>query len=570
MQDRTQQQAKHQNIRLKKQPNPPSGTQIRDMQEQAVASVGRTIEQPFQEQRREYTLTVFKDRLKKECLWMLYRGEGSSSTLEWSEVTTDVDLIHHLICSQFTGVAPKPGQTENGGKSEKPEKEDFEKRFFEEMRAESARTAEKRTDSTGREQAAAAPDTPQRQPAKPVAFPPITAATEPPGWAKTNQSRAGPDKTARAEKAPIPKPILEGDLQNLQMPNLLQSIAMGQMTGRLEVTTTAENATIHFADGVPKHCELREAEGDLALVEIVGWDEGEFSFFPDRSDYPHTINKRVELVIMEGLLLLDQSKFLENVGIKPDSYLFRNHANISESLFEQLVCQGTVADMLLQKALYQAIDNKSTLADLLRVRPVPKPKWVPVIFNLVTCGLVWFGEQPYEQQPAVAPSGDVDWERVAFIEKALCRADTGMFSYDAMLYFLQREFVRVERTQRPLSLIVFAVHPHTDADDAPAPALALDVDAVKEVKRRVEKIIRKTDLLGHFDTFGYALMLPETDASSAKNLASRIGDMLKNMRIDKRADAPIQVSIGVATIPNDCHDLAKLLSAARPSRYAKA
>ncbi|MBP9091306.1 DUF4388 domain-containing protein, partial [bacterium] len=67
------------------------------------------------------------------------------------------------------------------------------------------------------------------------------------------------------------KATLEGNLENMQMPNVLQSVGMSKGTGRLEVETTSENATVYFDDGNPIHCTLGSLEGSSALIELVGW-----------------------------------------------------------------------------------------------------------------------------------------------------------------------------------------------------------------------------------------------------------------------------------------------------------
>ncbi|MCC7527406.1 MAG: DUF4388 domain-containing protein, partial [Candidatus Melainabacteria bacterium] len=253
------------------------------------------------------------------------------------------------------------------------------------------------------------------------------------------------------------RPMLEGDLTNLQMPTLLQSINMGKMTGRLDLLSGGEVAVIYFREGTPLHCQLRNSEGEAAIIETIGWDEGEFRFFVESPHHRETIKKRLDLLLMEGAALIDQYKFLKEIGVNLDSYLVRNHADITEQLFEEMVSRGAAAEMNLQKMLYQLIDNESTLEDLLRLRPMPKPRWVPVMFNLVTCSLVSFSDRPLREGVEEAAAENIDWPAIQAFEDSIKIAETGFLSYPAFFYHLEREYERFERFQRPFSLIILEI-----------------------------------------------------------------------------------------------------------------
>jgi hypothetical protein len=96
------------------------------------------------------------------------------------------------------------------------------------------------------------------------------------------------------------KATLEGDLKNMQVPNLLQSIAISKMTGKLFVHSPNGDAQIFFEEGAPLHAITRETAGDLALIELLLWEEGEFLFFPEERSTEKTVNKRLDALLMEG------------------------------------------------------------------------------------------------------------------------------------------------------------------------------------------------------------------------------------------------------------------------------
>ncbi len=377
------------------------------------------------------------------------------------------------------------------------------------------------------------------------------------------QPKKSPKSTSSKLKA---RPMLEGDLTNLQMPTLLQSINMGKMTGRLDLQSGGETAVIYFKEGMPLHCQLRNSEGEAAIIEAIGWDEGEFRFFMESPHHRETIKKRLDLLLMEGAALIDQYKFLKEIGVSLDSYLVRNHADITEQLFEEMVSRGAAAEMNLQKMLYQLIDNESTLEDLLRLRPMPKPRWVPVMFNLVTCSLVSFSDRPLREGVEEAAAENIDWPAIQAFEDSIKIAETGFLSYPAFFYHLEREYERFERFQRPFSLIILEISIKEELSETKDPKVLQDRAVLGQVSTRVDKLKRKTDIAGHFGDAQFALLLLETEGDAARNFASRLAEAIamNPFTTDRVEVVRLTVSLGVASVPETCRDLGRLISAARP------
>ena len=361
------------------------------------------------------------------------------------------------------------------------------------------------------------------------------------------------------------KATLEGNLENMQMPNVLQSVGMSKGTGRLEVETTSENATVYFDDGNPIHCVLGSLEGSPALIELVGWEEGQFRFYPEAKFETVTIKKRLDMMLMEGAALDDQRQLLKQKNIRDESYLLRNHPSITEQLFEQLLEKGTGADMTLQKRMYQLIDNKSRLIDILRKCNVNKQKWVPIIFNFATCNLVTFVDELPDSSEKPMQEADIDWNQAREAERLLMSAETGVLSQQAFLYLLEREFHRFERFGRPVSVILLELCVRSaDPNGAPQP---LPLGAIREVAERVNKMKRKTDSFAHYESSGFALLLPETESTSARNFAGRMAEMLMTTPLSaKFGGSPVLASVGVGSVPDDCVSLGAMLAIAKPAR----
>lgn len=363
------------------------------------------------------------------------------------------------------------------------------------------------------------------------------------------------------------KATLEGDLNKLQVPNLLQSINLAKMTGRLDIKTKVDACQVFFQEGIPLHCYLKDNQGDSALAELICWTAGEFRFWPDEKTHDRTVNKRLDAILMEGVTLLDQWKYLETAGLKQESCLVRKNAMMSEQELSARLEKGAPLPLEQQIEFYDMVDNRNTLSDLLRKRPMQKTQWVPLLFNLVSCGLVQITDQaPAQNRLARLKSIGVDENQFQSVIKTLTRSETGIFNYYAFIYFLEQEYLRYEYFNLPFSLIVFSLGIRKGGDDSPV-VEALQMIAIRRAMQRIGLVKRQIDALGHYETFDYALLLPNTNAAAAAALANRISDVLREAPLSSDMDSrSLALAFGVATVPEDCVDLDRLIQAAKKAR----
>ncbi|CAN5509456.1 hypothetical protein BH11CYA1_BH11CYA1_14460 [soil metagenome] len=364
--------------------------------------------------------------------------------------------------------------------------------------------------------------------------------------------------------APKPgiKATLEGDLTKMQAPNLLQSLAMAKMSGRLDVKDKQESCRVYFVDGAAVHAEMKEAVGDTALIELVTWTAGEFRFWPDEKSEHKTVKRRLDAMLMEGVSLLDQSQYLDSAGLKLESCLVKRNAIISEQEFTARLQKGAPIALQPQIDFYELIDNHSQFFDILAKRPMRKPEYVPILFNLISCGLV----QVTDQQARSAGRGlGIDEGTLQSVNKALIRQETDILTYPAFLYFLQQEYLRYEYFNFPFSLVVFSLGHRKGG--ATGPVEALQMLAVKRAMQRISLVKRPIDMLGHYETFDFGLILPNSNAKAAGALAHRIVDVLREAPLTADMDPKGMVfAFGVAGVPEDSQELDKLLSAAKGAR----
>ncbi len=494
--------------RLPKQESLPNRLQLKSLFMEVESNQYSRVELPFGDPPEDYCLTALRDRLTGGCQWNLYRGEGNQSSLVWTVTSTDWEQIHTLICAQFPGWDLKT-----------------------------------RTLATG--------DQP-RELSKPAEI-----------------GQGGLEQESSFMHA------LEGDLRNLQIPNLLQTISMGKLTGRLQIKSRTDTAQVFFNDGTAVHCQLKGAEGDAAIVQLVGWEEGQFCFFREPKTDAKTIKKRLEFLIMEGAQFTDQFKSLNSKGLSFDSVLARVHGSLTEDEFEKLLANGTGIDINTQKRFYVAIDNRSTLFEILRSERLSQTEWVPILFNLVNCGLVEFrAREAVKKDESTHRGSKVEWSQMRLAEKALTSPETGLYTFPALLFFLDREYCRFERFQRPFSIVALKIGllskgSGTERQNASVIATndysrlrPLPLPAVKDLGKTISRIKRQIDILAHYQTFDYALMLPETGHQAAGNFVDRLSDVLKVANLQDVGEEAIEFAIGYASLPEDGNNLDVLISLA--------
>ncbi len=499
------------NIRLPKQSAIPGYEDIEFLLEEAGKTPGRIVELPWSlpNSKDQFILSIKYESRDAEPFTVLYKVSESGQQLAvWSHQCRDVPLLANLIASSSN--------------------------------ADILQDIVPTSRLTGR-----APDA-QKEKAAAAIVPGITF--EPP--------------------APGVKAQIEGDLKNLAMPNLLQSINLSKMTGRLDVKTLSDSATLYFQDGIPLHCALNNTmTSDIAFCELLTWLHGEFRFWQDEKSLDRTITKRFENLMAEDLALLDQTKYLETAGLKLESCLVKKNAMISEDEFAARVGKGTPLAVHKQLDFYELIDNRTSLFGLLRNRPMPKTQWVPILFNLVSCGLVQLTDQApantTQNRLAKLKSLGVDEAAVQSVLKNLLRTETGILTYPAFIYLLDQEYLRYEHFNLPFSLVIFSMG-QRKSDGRVEP---LQMVPIRRAMQRISLVKRAVDMLAHYETNDYSMLLPNTNSTAASALANRIADVLREAPLSSDMDSrSLALAFGVATVPEDCQELDKVVLLARNAR----
>lgn len=151
---------------------------------------------------------------------------------------------------------------------------------------------------------------------------------------------------------------------------------------------------------------------------------------------------------------------------------------------------------------------------------------------------------------------EIDPAQTETVWKALSRRETDILTFNALQFFLEREFARAYRFRSVLSLALFCV----SVDGQKDPSLSHEACAV--LTRAISQIKRDVDMFGHFGDRSFGLLLPMVETQQACNLVVRIDSELAKMQEAAGTLKPV-LHFGLASVPQDATDLHGLVKAAQ-------
>lgn len=98
---------------------------------------------------------------------------------------------------------------------------------------------------------------------------------------------------------------LEGNLQDLSLPNICQIICLERRRVALALRRGQERASIMFDGGEITHAAVGKLEGEEAVYHLLTWTDGSFRTTND-APVRRTIAMRWDQILMEGMKRLDE------------------------------------------------------------------------------------------------------------------------------------------------------------------------------------------------------------------------------------------------------------------------
>lgn len=564
-------------IRLPKASIAPNMAELQAMHQQA-ADTGREVELIWAEpdQPKSYSMSAKFETGAPSPTWTLWEDDGQEGRLVWKFETSDFELVNDVVCMLKKSKAAAPATP--AGQPQGPRDP------FESVKPQPAAQAPDPFGGLGAHQ-----QNPQSVQSPASYQPGYFTKSEPVKPAQPQQPLMrnpyldSPEGDLGATGLPMPRPLMpekrepdgiyapaekkadtiEGSLTEMAVPALLRSLVTNQATGKLEILGEDTVGDVYFENGVPKHAGTPTEYGDGAIKELTTWEKGTYVFTKNARTEMRSVTESLEKIIADGILLLDQKRHLKRAGLAYESYLVRLHKNLSDTELKLMLTKGAPLDFEFQRDVYHYLRHKRTFTDLLRDKPMDSSKWTALLFNLLSCGLIEIKQPDAIKGSALDFLGEAR-AQVQAIHESFIRPETGVYSYPALMYFMEYELHRYEAYNFPLSLIVFEIKNRRDGGMA---SDVLNSQAAGIAAMRIDLVKRPLDIVGHFEAVDYGLLLPNTTGSSAAFVANRILESLTATPLIKGVDRnTLELAFGIASLPADGDDMESLVMSAKAAK----
>lgn len=195
---------------------------------------------------------------------------------------------------------------------------------------------------------------------------------------------------------------LTGELSKVSLPNLIQLVRNGELTGKIAFLNGARTATVYFDRGSIIHSEADGILGKDALMELFLWMNGSFSFMEDplnsvsRTINPFLPEESTDRLLREGMAYVDQKKYLDQLRISGQTIL---------KTTEQ-ARRASKALLAIATPILERIDGQRTLAEALADSTMSRREYVQSVFACLAEGLAVVVEaavKPNQEQISLPP-----------------------------------------------------------------------------------------------------------------------------------------------------------------------
>lgn len=136
-----------------------------------------------------------------------------------------------------------------------------------------------------------------------------------------------------------------------------------------------------------------------------------------------------------------------------------------------------------------------------------------------------------------------------FEEMAIRDGLTRLYTHRHFYDCLEKEFARTTRYKEPLSLIFFDIDDFKDVNDNYGHMRGDEV--LKQIGRIIRGIVRDSDVAARYGGEEFAVLLPNTGADGALELARRFKTLISQFRYSGLEKETITVSTGIATFTGE-------------------
>ena len=114
------------------------------------------------------------------------------------------------------------------------------------------------------------------------------------------------DRIEQAKKIPLDRIGLSGQLEEVDVLDMIQTLELSQKTGALVLSHGERTGTLYFRDGVIVDADIRSPKRQEPLFVLLGWKAGRYLFLPDALPERMPITASLANLLFEDLRKLEQ------------------------------------------------------------------------------------------------------------------------------------------------------------------------------------------------------------------------------------------------------------------------
>jgi GGDEF domain-containing protein len=360
---------------------------------------------------------------------------------------------------------------------------------------------------------------------------------------------------------------LAGNLKEMELTGVLQSISLCKMTGRLDVQDRLNSTEVYFDEGNVIHAIFRKALesendtaviGDQAILNLLTWDTGTFFFYPARKTSSRSIKRKLEGLLLEGATLRDYNNYLRQAEITDETCLHQVNEDLTDAEVNEKLLAGVPIDVKIQKSFYNELDGKLSISAVAERLGLSRASWTPVVFNLITCELATSDSNVQPKKPAGSSSVLVDPKAVLQASLDIVRADTGFCAYPLFIHFLELELARYAHSKIPFSIAIFDVSNKTE------PLSNLDL---RKIAERFHALGEPFNMLGHYRALEFIMLLPLKEDHRCREFVEGFAKILSSTTFERvKNPEDLSLAFGIASVPSDGSDLEQILTSAEKAK----
>jgi hypothetical protein len=173
---------------------------------------------------------------------------------------------------------------------------------------------------------------------------------------------------------------LIGSLGEVTLPDVVRLLASGRKSGLLTATAEGQQALLRFYKGELVQAFCGRLQGEEAVFDLFGWEEGQLAFVPEDRVVTANVNRPLVELVLEGIRLGPQFHRM-NLAIPNDRVLLQMAAGPEDAGARVTLDTGAWRVLRL-------LDGARDLGEVVAASGEPRTQVVSLLFGWLESGFV--------------------------------------------------------------------------------------------------------------------------------------------------------------------------------------